>query len=227
MKQTCQIFVDHSTNVVSSLLLLTFFAPLLPPPSPLRIERRKSREIPRGSLKSMPRETTTEGRDSFEVIVTRTKLPKALSPSLTVMGRLRSREKKGGGEERRRVEHIRTESGGGGGETRERNNYYLRPIGAVRLTILPATGTSGPRLGRDCSWEERGEGGRLKASPPPLLNEILPAADVSRILLARFLSPLPLFSPSSTRHRGRFFPSLAGGGGEGVRGGRNRSSRQL
>ena len=162
--------MDHSTNVVSSLLLLTFFAPLLPPPFPLRIERRKSREIPRGSLKSMPRETTTEGRDSFEV-------------------RLRSREKKGGGEERRRVEHIRTESGGGGGETRERNNYYLRPIGAVRLTILPATGTSGPRLGRDCSWEERGKGGRLKASPPPLLNEILPAADVYFSRASSLLSP--------------------------------------
>mgnify|MGYP007022529555 CR=1 FL=1 len=91
-----------------------------------------------------------------------------------------------GGEERRgeegtsRTEQNRTEGRIAGyiqavsQEKRERNNYYLRPIGAVRLTILLAAATSEPVSAAIAHGKN--EGPTLK-SPPPLLNEILPAAE--------------------------------------------------
>lgn len=171
--------MDHSANVNNYALYLffTLVSPLLSPPYYHRFSRHYYLPLPRSNRENerISREgiveidgsrnaSRAEERDESlgsRLSLLRTKLAKALRARL--MGRLRWREKRGRGErlggEERRVGHIRTQSGGGGGGTRERNNYYLRPIGTVRLTILPATGTSRPRLGRDCSWEEGGEGG--------------------------------------------------------------------
>lgn len=52
---------------------------------------------------------------------------------------------------------------------RERNNYYLRPIGVERLTILLLPGCRVPH--RDCSRDER----HIKVTFF-FLNEILPSA---------------------------------------------------
>ena len=52
---------------------------------------------------------------------------------------------------------------------RERNNYYLRPIGAERLTILLLPARRVPH--RDCSRDE----GHIKVTSS-FLNEILPSA---------------------------------------------------
>lgn len=170
--------MDHSANVNNYALYLffTLVSPLLSPPYyhrfshhyylPLPRSNRENERISRegiveidGSRNASRAEERDESLGS-RLSLLRTKLAKVLRARL-MERKERKRGEVGRRGEERRVGHIRTQSGGGGGGggTRERNNYYLRPIGTVRLTILPATGTSGPRLGRDCSWEEGGEGG--------------------------------------------------------------------
>lgn len=94
----------------------------------------------------------------------------------------RARQRGNGGEQRRTeggiVGHIQAVSH----EKRERNNYYLRPIGAVRLTILLVPGTSRPVSAAIAHGKSVGP--TLK-SPPPLLNEILPAGERSAPFRAR------------------------------------------
>lgn len=93
--------------------------------------------------------------------------------SLQVRGIKMRNSEKGRGSERGKEREIEREDSvrqpGSQARERERNNYYLRPIGAERLTILLLPGRRVPH--RDCSRDE----GHIKVTSF-FLNEILPSA---------------------------------------------------